>query len=305
MSFSSDDFAKALEQQLYDFSKGQVVRGRPDSYESDGVYVDIGGKSAAFLPASEAGLRQTTDLAQLVPLNEERDFLIIRDQDADGQVTLSIRQLELRTLWKRLAEMQDTSETISVRVSGVNKGGVTVDADGLRGFIPRSHLVERDNPEALIGRAITVSILEANSSTRKLVLSQRNASQAASFGRLHEGMLISGKISGIRPFGVFVDFDGTSGLLHVNQISKNYVSSVETVFKAGQPIKAVILEIDDIKRRISLSTKQLESYPGEMLDNFDALMAEAESRMERLHQSKPSAPAEVAEASDEAEPEAE
>jgi len=283
VSFSSDDFAKALEQQLYDFSKGQVVRGRPYSYESDGVYVDIGGKSAAFLPASEAGLRQT-DLAQMVPLNEEREFLIIRDQDAEGQVTLSIRQLELRALWKRLAEMQDTGETISVRVSGVNKGGVTVDADGLRGFVPRSHLVERDNPEMLIGRAITVSILEATPSTRKLVLSQRNASQAASLSRLHEGQLISGKVSGIRPFGIFVDFDGTSGLLHVNQISKNYVSSVDKLFQVGQPMKAVILEIDDIKRRISLSTKVLESYPGEALDNFDALMAEAESRMEKLDQ---------------------
>jgi len=296
VSFSSDDFAKALEQQLYDFSKGQVVRGRPSSYESDGVYVDIGGKAAAFLPATEVGVRQVTDLAQALPLGEEREFLIIRDQDADGQVTLSIRQLELRNLWKQLAEMQDTGETISVRVSGVNKGGVTVDADGLRGFVPRSHLVERDNPESLIGRAITVSILEATPSTRKLVLSQRNASQAASLSRLHEGQLISGKVSGVRPFGLFVDFDGTSGLLHINQISKNYVSSVDKLFQMGQPIKAVILEIDDIKRRISLSTKVLESYPGEAIDNFDALMAEAETRMERLNAPKTAEPSPESEA---------
>ena len=282
MSFSTDDFAKALEQQTYDFSKGQIVRGRPASYESDGVYVDIGGKAAAFLPAAEVGLKQAPDLALALPPDKEQEFLIIRDQDADGQVTLSIRQLEIRTLWKQLAEMQDTEETLQVRVSGVNKGGVTVDASGLRGFVPRSHLVERENPESLIGRAITVTVLEATPATRKLVLSQRLASQAASLTRIYEGQLIEGKISGIRPFGVFIDFEGTSGLLHINQISKNYVSSLGSLFTPGQTIKAVIQEIDEAKRRVSLSTKMLESYPGEMLDNLEGLMAEAEARYQKI-----------------------
>ncbi|MDX2214066.1 MAG: S1 RNA-binding domain-containing protein [Oculatellaceae cyanobacterium bins.114] len=284
MSFSSDDFAKALEQHDYQFQRGQVVRGKAFSYESDGVFVDIGGKSAAFLPAEEASLRRITDLSQTVPLQEEREFLIIREQDGDGQVTLSIRQLEIRQLWQRLAEMQEENQTVQVRVSGVNKGGVTVDVQGIRGFIPRSHLIDRENLDALIGKALTVSILEVNPAAKKLVLSNRLAAQAASFGQLAEGQLIEGKITGIRPFGVFVDFSGTTGLLHINQVSKNYVASLDAVFQIGQTIKAVIIEIDDIKRRISLSTKVLESYPGEMLEKMSEVMAEASTRLQTSQQ---------------------
>ncbi len=282
MSFSTDDFAKALEQQSFEFKRGQVVRGKPASYTSDGVYVDIGGKAAAFLPIEEAALKRGASLEDTLPLDEERDFLIVREQDADGQVTLSIRQLELRQLWKRLAEMQESRETLQVRVSGVNKGGVTVDVQGLRGFVPRSHLAEgRDNLDSLVGKALTVTPLEVIPASKKLVLSQRLATQAASLSELSVGQLVEGKISGIKPFGLFVDFDGNTGLLHINQISKNYVASLHPQFEVGQPIKAVITEIDEIRRRISLSTKVLENYPGEMLENMAEVMAEASIRAQK------------------------
>ncbi len=289
MSFSSDDFAKALEQHDYAFQKGQIVRGKAYSYESDGAYVDIGGKSAAFLPLEEASLRRISNVSEVLPLQEEREFLIVREQDADGQVTLSLRQLELRQIWSQFAEMQEENKTIQVRVNGFNKGGVTVDAMGLRGFIPRSHLSERENLESLIGKSMTVAFIEVNPTTKKLVLSQRLAAQAASFSQIVEGQLISGKVSGIKPFGVFVDFDGATGLLHINQISKNYISSLGDLFQLGQPVRALVNEVDEVKRRISLSTKPLENYPGEMLENMAAVMAEAEARAQKLQQSAASA----------------
>lgn len=281
MSFSADDFAKALEQHDYQFHRGQVVQGKVVSYDSDGVYIDIGGKAAAFLPLEEASLKRVTNIAELLPQGEERDFLIIREQDADGQVTLSIRQLEIRQVWQRLLELQENRQSVQARVSGVNKGGVTVDVQGIRGFIPRSHLVERDNLESLIGKGLTVSPIEVDQSRRRLVLSQRLATQAASLSQLEVGQLVSGKVVSIKPFGVFVEFDGTTGLLHINQISKNYVASLEALFSLGQPIKALILDVDDVKRRVSLSTKLLENYPGEMLEKMPELMAEAEARAEK------------------------
>ena len=284
MSFSSDDFAKALEQHNYEFQTGQLVRGKAYSYESDGAFVDIGGKSAAFLPTEEASLRRVTDLSQIIPLGEERQFLIIREQDADGQVTLSLRQLELRQLWVKFADMQENNETVQVRVSGVNKGGVTVDARGLRGFIPRSHLLDRENLEGLIGKAFTASFIEVNSTTKKLVMSQRLATQAASLSQVAIGQLVNGKVSGIKPFGIFVDFDGATGLLHINQISKNYVASLNELFQVGQPIRALVTDVDEIKRRISLSTKVLENYPGEIVENMAAVMSEAEERVQKLHE---------------------
>ncbi|MBE9177723.1 30S ribosomal protein S1 [Oculatella sp. LEGE 06141] len=282
MSFSTDDFAKALEQHDYQFQRGQLVRGKIAGHDSSGAYVDIGGKSAAFLPLEEASLRRVMNLADLLPIDSEREFLIIREQDADGQVTLSIRQLEIKKAWQLLAEMQEDGATIQARVGGVNKGGVTVDVQGIRGFIPRSHLVDRGDLEALVGKTLTVSFLEINPDSRKLVLSQRLATQAASLKQLQIGQLVDGKISGIKPFGVFVDFDGTTGLLHINQVSKNYVASLPAIFEVGQPIKAVIIDLDDVKRRISLSTKVLENYPGEVLEKMGEVMADAATRAEKV-----------------------
>lgn len=277
-SFSMDDFAKALEGYDYQFQKGQVVQGKPVSYESDGAFVDIGAKSPAFLPTEEASLRRVADLSAILPLSEEREFMIIREQNAEGQVTLSLRQFEIKRAWDRLAELQDSNQSLQVRVTGVNKGGVTVDVQGLRGFIPRSHLVERENLDALKGQTLSASLLEINPDTNKLVLSNRLATRSASFSQLEVGQLIEGKVTSIKPFGVFVEFDGTTGLLHINQISKNYVQSLPALFQVGDVVKAMIADLDEGKGRVSLTTKVLENFPGEMIEKTADVMAEAESR---------------------------
>lgn len=280
-SFSMDDFAKALEQHDYEFQKGQIVQGKAFSYEPDGVYIDIGAKSLAFLPANEVSLQGVTDPSAILPLHEEREFLIIRDQDADGQLTLSLRQLEIRQVWERMAEFQDSGQSLPVRVTGTNKGGVTVDVQGLRGFIPRSHLLERENLDALKGQTLTASILELDRDRNKLVLSNRLATRSVTFSQLEVGQLIEGKVTSIKPFGVFVDFNNTTGLLHINQISKSYIESLAALFQVGQEIKAMIVELDEGRGRVSLSTRVLENFPGEMLENMGSVMSEAESRQDR------------------------
>ena len=284
-SFSMDDFAKALEQHDYQFQKGQVVRGKVFQYESDGAYVDIGGKSAAFVPLTEASLKAVTNLAEVLPLHEEQDFVIIKEQDADGQVTVSHRQLEIDQIWQRLVEMQESSQSLPARVTGVNKGGVTVNVHGLRGFIPRSHLVEREDLEALKGQTLTVTFLEVDRSNNKLVLSNRLATRSASFSQLEPGQLVEGKITGIKPFGIFVDLDGVSGLLHIKQVSQKYIESLEALFQVGQVLKAVIIDLDEGKGRISLSTRVLENYPGEMLENMNEVMENAEARANKISKS--------------------
>ena len=276
-----DDFAKALEQHNYEFQKGQVVRGKVFEYDSNGAYVDIGGKSSAFLPIEEAALRTVTDLSEVVPLDEERDFLIIREQDADGQVTLSLRQLQIQQAWEDLIELQETGIVLQVRVSGANKGGVTVDVQGMRGFIPRSHLVERDNIESLIGQSLSVNFLEVDREREKLVLSQRMATQSNAFKDLQIGQLVEGKVSSIKPFGVFVDLEGVSGLLHIKQVSQKYIDILGKLFAPGQPLKALVVDLDEGRGRISLSTRVLENYPGEMVDKMADVMDTAEERSER------------------------
>jgi small subunit ribosomal protein S1 len=279
-SFSMDDFAKALEQYDYEFEKGQVVRGKVFEYDSDGAYVDIGGKSPGYIPAREASL-QRGELSELLPVGEELEFLILQGQDAEGQVTLSRRQLQLKEAWANITALSEEGKSTQMRVTGVNKGGVTGEVEGLRAFIPRSHLENQGNMEALIGELLTATFLEVDPENKKLILSQRGAIQARAIASLTEHSLMSGKVVSIKPYGVFVDLRGITGLLHITQISNNSIESLTPIFKIGQELKVVISEIDEYKNRLSLSTKVLEEYPGEILERFNEVMATAEERWKK------------------------
>ena len=107
MTFSAEDFAKALEAHDYDFQVGSTVRGTVISFAPDGATIDIGGKSSAFLPIREAAVRAISSLEGVLEPDVEYSFQVIRDQDADGQVLLSIRKLQLKRLWDKLAEQAE------------------------------------------------------------------------------------------------------------------------------------------------------------------------------------------------------
>jgi small subunit ribosomal protein S1 len=280
-SFSMEDFEKALGQFDYEFSKGKIVTGKAVAYESDAALIDIGGKSPGILPKDEASVYATNDLSTVVPVGEEREFLIIREQNADGQVTLSLRQLETRKIWNRLLEMKDRNESLQVKVTGSNKGGVSVDALGLRAFIPRSHLVDRGNIEAMKGQTLSAVVLDMEENRNRIVLSNRLAARAANFSRLEIGQVVEGTVTGIRPFGAFVEFDGNSGLLHVSQISNKRINDVSNILTVGQTVKVLIADLNEGENRIALTTKHFESFPGEMLENAQTVFDEADDRAER------------------------
>jgi small subunit ribosomal protein S1 len=278
--FSMDDFAKALDAEVVAFEKDQLVRGKIHSYDSDGVYVDINGKSLAFVPGEEIAADESADLSVLLPIGDEQEFLIIREQNADGQVTLSKLQLQAKYAWNQVDDIQSNKESVQLRVTGVNKGGVTVNFQGIRGFVPRSQLVEKDL-ESLVGTSIPGVIIEADKEKNKLVFSQRKATRTANFSQLERGQLVTGIVVGIKQFGAFVEFNGNTGLIYIKQISENRVEACEKVFQIGQSIKAMILDLDEGTGKISLSTRVLENHPGEMLENMSDVMESAEARSER------------------------
>ena len=283
MTFSAEDFAAALEAQDYQFAPGSIVSGTVETHESNGAYVDIGGKSAAFLPTKEASLESDVTLEEAVPIGTERKFIIVRDQDADGQMVISIRQMEIKLLWEKLRERQENGDVLEVTISGSNKGGVTADVSGLRAFIPRSHLAKRvEDLDSLMGETINVAFLEVDEENNKLLLSERVAARATAMSHLNKGELIEGTVASLKPFGAFIDFGGASGLLHIKQISKSYVSALGDVLVVGEPIKAVVLNIDEERGRIALSTQVLEKYPGEMMKDKATVMAEAEERAKHV-----------------------
>lgn len=279
-AFSQDDFAQALERYDYQSSKGQVVRGRIVEYLSDGALVDMGGKSSGFVSRHDAALDEVEDLAEVLPLEAEFEFLVTSEQNADGQVRLSRRQLLIQEVWDSLDELKEKQQVIEIKINGSNRGGITGMYRGLRGFVPRSQLVGRhENLDALIGETISTVIIEADSDRNKLVLSQREAARAAMVGQLVPGALMTGTVVSLKPYGAFVDLNGVTGLLHVKQISSKRTDSLEELLPVGTELKVVIAELDEWKNRISLATRMLESYPGEILENFSAVMANAEERL--------------------------
>ena len=178
--------------------------------------------------------------------------------------------------WGILEEKYLNKEMIDVQVTGINHGGVIVEVFSLKGFIPRSHLVQ-PHDKSIIGQSLKVLFLEFKPEEERLVFSERKAA----FSMLRVGQLVEGEVVGIKYFGIFVEFNGLRGLLHISEVSAEYVLSLNQLFDVSQKIKAVILNLNDAQGRlkIDLSTKVLEKHPGEMLNNMETVMSEAELRL--------------------------
>ena len=279
--FDEDAFLAALDENEPVGTTGDVVTGTVIGMESDGVYVDIGGKAPGFMPKSECGLGVITNLQERFPKGLEIEVLVTREQNADGMVTISCRALALRQSWDKVKQLEKEGKVAQVKVSGFNRGGVTCDLEGLRGFIPRSQLQEGENHEALVGKTLGVAFLEVNPETRKLVLSEKKAATAARFAELEVGQLVEGHVAAVKPYGLFIDLGGISGLLHQSMITGGSLRSLREVFDQGDTVKALITELDPGRGRIALNTAMLEGQPGELLINRDAVMAEAAERANR------------------------
>jgi small subunit ribosomal protein S1 len=293
-TFSHDDFAEALAQHDYHFERGQVVRGKVCEHASEGAYVDISGKSAGFVPIGELSAKPGANLVENLPIGAEMDFLIVKEQNAEGQVTLSRRLLEINQAWDKVTELAQNDQTVQLRVTRTNKGGVIGEVERLRGFIPRSHLIEKEDLESLVGQSLTANFLEVDRERNRLILSQRQVARSAAISKLEKASLQSGKIVKIQPYGLFVDLDGVTGLLHITQISNVRVEGLAEKFQIGQEIQVFVLDIDEYKNRVSLSTKILENYPGEILTDLAAVMATVEERAEQAKEKLAEAEAEAA-----------
>ena len=279
--FDEEAFLAALDENAPVGTTGEVITGKVIGIESDGVYVDIGGKAPGFMPKSEAGLGVITNFRERFPKGMEVEVLVTREQNADGMVTISCRALALRKSWERVKEMEKQGKVVQVIVNGFNRGGVTCDLEGLRGFIPRSQLQDGENHQELVGKTLGVAFLEVNSETRKLVLSEKRAAVAARFSELEVGQLVEGQVAAVKPYGLFIDLGGISGLLHQSMITNGSLRSIREVFDQGDRVKAMITELDPGRGRIGLNTALLEGPPGELLVEKDKVMAEAADRASR------------------------
>ena len=276
--FDESAFLEALNENEPIGATGETIKGKVIALESDGLYIDIGGKAPGFMPKKECGLGVITNFKEKFTIGLEMEVLVIKEQNADGMVTVSARALILRQSWEKVASSAKNGELIQVTINGFNRGGLTCDVDGLRGFIPRSQLENGQDYQSLVSKNLKVAFLEVNPETRKLVLSEKKALLVSKFADLKLGQLIEGEVLAIKPYGFFVDLGGASGLLHQSSITNGSIRNLREIFVEGEFIKALITEIDLERGRIGLNTALLENTPGELIIDKEKVMIEASER---------------------------
>jgi small subunit ribosomal protein S1 len=276
IGFTHEDFAALLDQYDYHFNPGDVVAGTVFSLEPRGALIDIGAKTAAYIPLQEMSINRIDNPDEVLQSNETREFFILADENEDGQLTLSIRRIEYMRAWERVRQLQTEDATVRSEVFATNRGGALVRIEGLRGFIPGSHISSRAGKEELIGEELPLKFLEVDEERNRLVLSHRRALVERKMNRLEVGEVVIGSVRGIKPYGAFIDIGGVSGLLHISEISHDHIDTPHSVLNVNDELKVMIIDLDAERGRISLSTKQLEPEPGDMVRNPEVVYDKAE-----------------------------
>ncbi|MGA9531150.1 MAG: S1 RNA-binding domain-containing protein [Anaerolineales bacterium] len=184
--------------------------------------------------------------------------------------------------WMWARELYESDDTVHLPVIGYNRGGLLVEAQGLRGFVPVSHLVHLDDiehedarceiMESLVGHDVCLKVIEYDPERGRLVLSQR-AAEAGPGKRiellesLEPGQCVHGEVTNITPFGVFVDLGGVEGLVHVSELSWGRVRHPEDVVCCGEDLEVQVLSVDREQARVALSVKELLPDPWETVEN--------------------------------------
>ncbi len=284
IGFTHEDFAALLDKYDYHFSPGDVVAGTVFSMEPRGALIDIGAKTAAYIPIQEMSINRVDDPVEVLQANETREFFILTDENEDGQLTLSIRRIEYMRAWERVRQLQQEDATVRSNVFATNRGGALVRIEGLRGFIPGSHISAREAKEDLVGEDLPLKFLEVDEERNRLVLSHRRALVERKMNGLEVGQVVVGSVRGIKPYGAFIDIGGVSGLLHISEISHDHIDTPHSVFNVNDELKVMIIDLDAERGRISLSTKQLEPESGDMLKNRELVFEKAEEMAEKYRQ---------------------
>jgi len=203
-----------------------------------------------------------------------------RGLDVSG-VSGSARPMVVEDPWKDARQAMERSEVLKLPVVGCNRGGVLVGWNGLRGFVPASHLVnlspsvdERERLgelRRLVGTQLHLKIIELDPERGRFVLSERASRLDENYrqdllDRLCPGDICQGRVTNLCSFGAFVDLGGLEGLVHVSELSWGRVEHPEDVLAAGQLVEVYVLNIDRERRRVGLSIKRLQPDPWQSVE---------------------------------------
>lgn len=249
---------------------GEVVTGKVLSLKKHEVLIDLGAQGVGFVPRREVGFSRNISEGDGVSAS------VVDTELENGMSLLSLRKAVKDRGWEEVSARLESGEVIDIQPYDANRGGLLVEYEGVRGFLPVSQLSAEHYPRVgssdkdeilqrlnnLIGKTMKVRILDADRKSNKLIFSEKEAVKdglAERFEKLAVGDQVEGVVTGVVDFGVFVNVEGIEGLVHISEISWERVNNPSDYVKTGQTIKAKIIAID--KDRLSLSMKQLTQDP--------------------------------------------
>lgn len=249
---------------------GDVVEGVVSSIRKHELWIDLGVQGVGVVMRREIGHGQPLEQGQTITVS------VIDPELEEGYALLSMRRAAKDRGWDELQRMHEANEIVEISPYDANRGGLLVELEGIRGFLPVSQLAAGHYPRvsgadkdeilqklnALAGKPLRVRILDVSRKDNKLIFSEKEAvrdDMQARFAKLKVGDEVEGVVTGVIDFGAFVNVNGIEGLIHISEISWERVEDPRKYVKAGENVTAKIIAID--KDRLSLSLKQMQEDP--------------------------------------------
>lgn len=273
---------------------GDVVSAEVLTVDATQANVAISGTGVeGVLTLRELTNDRDTDINDFVKVGEVLDVLVLRQvvgKDTDTVTYLvSKKRLEARKAWDKLVGREE--EVVTVKGTRAVKGGLSVEFEGVRGFIPASMLDTRfvRNAERFVGQEFDTKIKEVNAKENRFILSRREVVEAATaaaraevFGKLAVGDVVTGKVARITSFGAFIDLGGVDGLVHLTELSHERNVSPKSVVTVGEEIEVKILDLNEEEGRVSLSLKATVPGPWDGVEQKLAKGDVVEGTVKRL-----------------------
>ena len=265
-----DDLLAQADENIKQLVAGEVVHGNVLSVKKHEILIDLGPLGVGLVPRREVGFSKKYEIG------DEVSASIVDTELDNGYSLLSLRKAAKDRGWDDVIARLEAGEIITITPYDANRGGLLVEYEGVRGFLPVSQLSAEHYPRvgssdkdeilqrlnALINKELRVRILDADRKANKLIFSEKEAVKeglAERFEKMAIGDAVKGVVTGVVDFGVFVNVEGIEGLIHISEISWERVSNPSDYVKVGQTVEAKIIAID--KERLSLSMKQLTQDP--------------------------------------------
>ncbi|VTD62728.1 30S ribosomal protein S1 [Streptococcus pneumoniae] len=273
---------------------GDVVSAEVLTVDATQANVAISGTGVeGVLTLRELTNDRDADINDFVKVGEVLDVLVLRQvvgKDTDTVTYLvSKKRLEARKAWDKLVGREE--EVVTVKGTRAVKGGLSVEFEGVRGFIPASMLDTRfvRNAERFVGQEFDTKIKEVNAKENRFILSRREVVEAATaaaraevFGKLAVGDVVTGKVARITSFGDFIDLGGVDGLVHLTELSHERNVSPKSVVTVGEEIEVKILDLNEEEGRVSLSLKATVPGPWDGVEQKLAKGDVVEGTVKRL-----------------------